>query len=42
MQTPFWDSDQNKMYRRVLEDKLVFPDGMMFEAMDLLRGVSIV
>ncbi|GBB84120.1 hypothetical protein RclHR1_10760002 [Rhizophagus clarus] len=37
--TPFWDSDQNKMYRRVLEDRLLFPDGMMFEAMDLLRGL---
>lgn len=30
------------MYRRVLEDKLEFPGGMMFEAMDLLRGVSRV
>lgn len=30
------------MYRRVLEDKLAFPEDMMFEAMDLLRGVSRV
>ncbi|CAG8636546.1 14570_t:CDS:2 [Rhizophagus irregularis] len=37
--TPYWDSDQNKMYRRVLEDKLAFPEDMMFEAMDLLRGL---
>jgi hypothetical protein len=41
-QTPFWASDQNKMYRRVLEDKLEFPADMTFEAMDLLRGVSII
>jgi hypothetical protein len=29
------------MYQRVLEDQLEFPDGMMLEATDLLRGVSI-
>ena len=40
MQTPFWAAEQNRMYQRVLQDKLEFPDGMMFEAMDLLRGVS--
>ncbi|RIA87268.1 kinase-like domain-containing protein, partial [Glomus cerebriforme] len=37
--TPFWAADQNKMYQRVLEDKLEFPDGMMYEATDLLRGL---
>jgi serine/threonine protein kinase len=37
--TPFWAADQNKMYRRVLEDKLEFPNDMLFEAMDLLRGL---
>ncbi|CAG8473268.1 5101_t:CDS:2 [Funneliformis mosseae] len=37
--TPFWSDDQNMMYQRVLEDELIFPDGMMFESMDVLRGL---
>jgi hypothetical protein len=28
------------MYKRVLEDKLIFPESMMLEAKGLLRGVS--
>ncbi|CAG8511367.1 1372_t:CDS:2 [Acaulospora morrowiae] len=37
--TPFWAEDQNRMYQRVLEDELEFPDGMLQEAMSLLHGL---
>ncbi|CAG8501211.1 6054_t:CDS:2 [Diversispora eburnea] len=37
--TPFWAEDQNRMYHRVLEDELEFPEGMSPEAMSLLQGL---
>ncbi|CAI2163432.1 3495_t:CDS:2 [Funneliformis geosporum] len=37
--TPFWAEDQNRMYQRVLEDELIFPDDMTFESIDILRGL---
>ncbi|CAG8601002.1 10118_t:CDS:2, partial [Scutellospora calospora] len=36
--TPFWANDQNRMYQRVLEDELEFPDDIMYDAISLLRG----
>ncbi|CAG8842348.1 36138_t:CDS:2, partial [Racocetra persica] len=36
--TPFWADDQNRMYQRVLEDELEFPDDIMYDAISLLRG----
>ncbi|CAG8454128.1 198_t:CDS:2 [Cetraspora pellucida] len=37
--TPFWADDQNRMYQRVLEDELEFPDDIMYDAISLLRGL---
>ncbi|KAF0552764.1 kinase-like protein [Gigaspora margarita] len=37
--TPFWADDQNRMYQRVLEDELEFPDEIMYDAISLLRGL---
>lgn len=34
--TPFWADNQAKMYQRVLEDKLEFPDQMSLDAKNLL------
>ncbi|KAJ2724955.1 Serine/threonine-protein kinase [Coemansia sp. Benny D115] len=36
---PFYDENVNEMYRRILEDELVFPDDMGNRAKSLLRGL---
>ncbi|KAJ1913534.1 Serine/threonine-protein kinase [Mycoemilia scoparia] len=36
---PFYDDNVNEMYRRILEDPLVFPDDMGSRAKHLLRGL---
>jgi serum/glucocorticoid-regulated kinase 2 len=37
---PFYSENTNEMYRRILEDELVFPDDMSVRARSLLRGVN--
>ncbi|KAJ1779031.1 Serine/threonine-protein kinase [Coemansia sp. RSA 2523] len=36
---PFYDENVNEMYRRILEDELVFPENMGNRAKSLLRGL---
>ncbi|KXN66960.1 Pkinase-domain-containing protein [Conidiobolus coronatus NRRL 28638] len=36
---PFYSENTNEMYRRILEDELVFPDDMSVRARSLLRGL---
>ncbi|CAO3637524.1 unnamed protein product [Cunninghamella blakesleeana] len=36
---PFYDENTNEMYRKILQDKLVFPDNVLPEAQDLLTGL---
>ncbi|KAJ1888886.1 Serine/threonine-protein kinase, partial [Kickxella alabastrina] len=36
---PFYDENVNEMYRRILEDELVFPEDMGNRAKSLLRGL---
>jgi len=36
---PFYDENVNEMYRRILEDELIFPDDMSIRAKTLLAGL---
>ena len=38
---PFYDENVNKMYNKILQDELVFPDNISPDAKDLLSKVTI-